>query len=96
MPGESQAAFEERVGKAKFVVGDRTNPDVSWGGEVARKEGLGARSAKPTTCTHPQDLAALAKAHDFDVIYDMNGRELSDTKPLADAYKGRVRVCDWM
>jgi hypothetical protein len=40
-----------------------------------------------------QDLAALAKAHEFDVIYDMNGRELSDTKPLADAYKGRVCAC---
>lgn len=29
VPGESQAAFEERVGKAKFVTGDRTNADVS-------------------------------------------------------------------
>ena len=37
-----------------------------------------------------QDLARLAKEHDFDVIYDMNGREMTDTKPLADAYKGRV------
>jgi len=40
--------------------------------------------------TNPDDLAALAKAHDFDVIYDMNGREKTDTQPLADAYKGRV------
>lgn len=45
----------------------------------------------PTSAHMPQDLAALGKAHDFDVIYDMNGRELADTKPLADAYKGRVR-----
>jgi hypothetical protein len=36
-----------------------------------------------------QDLERLSK-EDFDVIYDMNGRELSDTKPLADFYKGRV------
>ncbi len=28
VPGETQAAFEERVGKTKFVVGDRTNPEV--------------------------------------------------------------------
>jgi len=63
VPDESPAAFEERVGKTKYVKGDRTNPD---------------------------DLAALAKAHDFDVIYDMNGREKTDTQPLADAYKGRV------
>lgn len=38
-----------------------------------------------------QDLERLSKT-DFDVIYDMNGRELTDTKPLADLYKGRVRL----
>jgi nucleoside-diphosphate-sugar epimerase len=58
------------------------------------KEAFEARIAKTTFVqgdrTNPDDLAALAKAHDFDVIYDMNGREMTDTKPLADAYKGRV------
>ncbi|MFM7448421.1 MAG: NAD-dependent epimerase/dehydratase family protein [Leptolyngbyaceae cyanobacterium] len=28
---------------------------------------------------------------DFDVIFDNNGRELSDTQPLADLFKGRVQ-----
>jgi len=39
--------------------------------------------------SYMQDLERLAQ-NDFDVIYDMNGRELTDTKPLADLYRGRV------
>eukprot|EP00741_Cyanophora_paradoxa_P020015 tig00021181_g19317.t1 len=39
--------------------------------------------------TDPESLKQLAK-EEFDVIYDNNGRELTDTKPLADMFKGRL------
>jgi len=39
--------------------------------------------------TNPEDLKKLASMK-FDVIYDMNGREASDTAPLADMFNGKV------
>ena len=36
-----------------------------------------------------EDLEKLA-AYKFDVIYDMNGRDVTDTAPLADLFKGKV------
>lgn len=36
-----------------------------------------------------EDLQKLA-SEKFDVIYDMNGREASDTAPLADIFNGKV------
>uniref|UniRef100_A0A0G4HZ55 NAD-dependent epimerase/dehydratase domain-containing protein n=1 Tax=Chromera velia CCMP2878 TaxID=1169474 RepID=A0A0G4HZ55_9ALVE len=37
----------------------------------------------------PESLAQL-KDMDFNVVYDMNGRERSDTQPLADMFKGKL------
>jgi len=39
--------------------------------------------------TNPEDLKKLASMK-FDVIYDMNGREATDTAPLADMFNGKV------
>jgi len=40
--------------------------------------------------TNDSDLQQLAKL-DFDAIFDNNGRELSDTQPLADLFKDRIQ-----
>lgn len=37
------------------------------------------------------DMQEKLTDKDFDVIFDNNGRELSDTQPLADLFKGRVQ-----
>jgi nucleoside-diphosphate-sugar epimerase len=37
-----------------------------------------------------EDLKAKLSGESFDVIYDMNGREASDTAPLADIFNGKV------
>lgn len=36
------------------------------------------------------DLKAKLSSEKFDVVYDMNGREASDTAPLADIFNGKV------
>jgi nucleoside-diphosphate-sugar epimerase len=36
-----------------------------------------------------EDLDKLS-SHKFDVIYDLNGRDVTDTAPLADMFKGKV------
>jgi UDP-glucose 4-epimerase len=41
--------------------------------------------------TNPDDLIKQLSSEQFDAIFDNNGRELSDTKPLADLFKGKVQ-----
>jgi nucleoside-diphosphate-sugar epimerase len=45
--------------------------------------------------TKPEDLQKLA-SHKFDVIYDMNGREATDTAPLADMFNGKIEQFIYM
>jgi nucleoside-diphosphate-sugar epimerase len=40
--------------------------------------------------TNPVDLKEKLTGKDFDAIFDNNGRELSDTQPLAEIFQGRV------
>ncbi|MBD1854477.1 MULTISPECIES: NAD-dependent epimerase/dehydratase family protein [Leptolyngbya] len=40
--------------------------------------------------TNADDLKQLANL-DFDAVFDNNGRELSDTQPLAELFKGRIQ-----
>lgn len=39
----------------------------------------------------PEQLRQKLEKEEFDVIFDNNGRELSDTQPLVDLYNGKVR-----
>ncbi|BAY60728.1 3-beta hydroxysteroid dehydrogenase/isomerase [Calothrix brevissima NIES-22] len=41
--------------------------------------------------TDPTQLKAKLSQEQFDVIFDNNGRELSDTQPLAEIFQGRVQ-----
>ncbi|MGV0024477.1 NAD-dependent epimerase/dehydratase family protein [Phormidesmis priestleyi] len=41
--------------------------------------------------TNPTDLKEKLMGKDFDAIFDNNGRELSDTQPLAEIFQGRVQ-----
>jgi nucleoside-diphosphate-sugar epimerase len=41
--------------------------------------------------TNPAQLQEKLAGEQFDAIFDNNGRELSDTKPLAQIFQGRVR-----
>jgi nucleoside-diphosphate-sugar epimerase len=41
--------------------------------------------------TQPDSLTQALQGETFDAIFDNNGRELSDTKPLADLFKGRLQ-----
>jgi UDP-glucose 4-epimerase len=41
--------------------------------------------------TNPADLKEKLTGETFDAIFDNNGRELSDTQPLADIFKDRVQ-----
>ncbi len=41
--------------------------------------------------TRPEALQAALAHESFDVIFDNNGRELEDTKPLVELFEGRVR-----
>lgn len=41
--------------------------------------------------THPSDLKEKLAGTEFDAIFDNNGRELSDTQPLADIFRNRVQ-----
>jgi nucleoside-diphosphate-sugar epimerase len=41
--------------------------------------------------TQPASLTQALQSETFDAIFDNNGRELSDTKPLADLFKGRLQ-----
>jgi len=38
-----------------------------------------------------EDLKAKLSTHDFDVVYDMNGREAAETAPLVDLFNGKVK-----
>lgn len=38
----------------------------------------------------PEDLKSKLGSETFDVIYDMNGREASDTAPLIEIFNGKV------
>ena len=41
--------------------------------------------------TDPQQLKAKLSGESFDAIFDNNGRELSDTQPLAEIFQGRIQ-----
>ncbi len=41
--------------------------------------------------TNLDQLKGKLSTEEFDVVFDNNGRELSDTKPLAEIFKGRVQ-----
>ena len=41
-------------------------------------------------CIFAKELKEKLGGETFDVIYDMNGRESSDTAPLADLFNGKV------
>jgi nucleoside-diphosphate-sugar epimerase len=41
--------------------------------------------------TQPEDMVEKLKNETFNAIFDNNGRELSDTQPLADLFQGRVQ-----
>lgn len=45
--------------------------------------------------TNPSDLRKLA-SQDFDIIFDNNGRELSDTQPLVELFLGRMNQFIYM
>ena len=40
--------------------------------------------------TKPDEVQEKLAKEEFDAVYDMNGRELADTKPFADMYAGRL------
>jgi nucleoside-diphosphate-sugar epimerase len=40
--------------------------------------------------TNPDEIKAKLSGEKFDAIFDNNGRELSDTQPLADLFKGKA------
>lgn len=46
--------------------------------------------------TDPDQIQAALASETFDVIFDNNGRELSDTQPLADLFKGKVQQFVYM
>lgn len=62
LPSENEEQFENRMKRASFLTGDRTNTN---------------------------DLEQL-RSQTFDVIYDLNGREVGDTAPVVDMFKGRL------
>jgi len=41
--------------------------------------------------TNPADLKEKLTGKDFDAIFDNNGRELSDTQPLAEIFRGQIQ-----
>jgi len=41
--------------------------------------------------TNADQLKDKLSAEDFDAVFDNNGREMGDTKPLAEIFKGRVQ-----
>ena len=41
--------------------------------------------------TNPSDLKDKLSTQEFDAIFDNNGRELSDTQPLAEIFRGRIQ-----
>jgi nucleoside-diphosphate-sugar epimerase len=41
--------------------------------------------------TIPSDLKDKLSTQEFDAVFDNNGRELSDTQPLAELFKGRIQ-----
>lgn len=46
--------------------------------------------------TDPQQIQAALRDETFDVIFDNNGRELSDTQPLADLFQGKIQQFIYM
>jgi nucleoside-diphosphate-sugar epimerase len=84
------------MGGTRFVGVSLTRLLVSQGHEVV----LFNRGNKPAPVaglrtivgdrTKAEDLAPLAD-ESFDAVFDNNGRELSDTQPLADLFKGRLQ-----
>ena len=84
------------MGGTRFIGVYLTRLLVSQGHEVtlfnrgnkpAPIEGLQQIKGDRTSATDLQQLAD----RDFDAIFDNNGRELSDTQPLAEMFKGRIQ-----
>jgi nucleoside-diphosphate-sugar epimerase len=81
------------MGGTRFIGVYLTRLLVSQGHEVV----LFNRGNKPSSVaqiqgdrTDPAQLAKLA-GEEFDAVFDNNGRELSDTRPLVEIFKGRVK-----
>ena len=84
------------MGGTRFIGVYLTQLLVSQGHEVT----LFNRGSKPVPAqsiqqikgdrTNPTDLQQLATL-DFDAIFDNNGRELTDTQPLAELFRNRVQ-----
>jgi UDP-glucose 4-epimerase len=62
-----------------FNRGNRATPSLQGVGQI-----IGDR-------TDPTQLKAKLSQESFDVIFDNNGRELTDTQPLAEIFQGRVQ-----
>ncbi|QLE51348.1 NAD-dependent epimerase/dehydratase family protein [Nostoc sp. C057] len=62
-----------------FNRGNRPAPSLQGVGQI-----IGDR-------TDPTQLKAKLSQESFDVIFDNNGRELTDTQPLAEIFQGRVQ-----
>ncbi|MBD1823948.1 NAD-dependent epimerase/dehydratase family protein [Cyanobacteria bacterium FACHB-DQ100] len=84
------------MGGTRFIGVYLTQLLVSQGHEVtlfnrgnkpAPAEGVKQIKGDRTNATDLKQLADL----DFDAIFDNNGRELSDTQPLAELFKGRIQ-----
>jgi nucleoside-diphosphate-sugar epimerase len=84
------------MGGTRFIGVYLTKQLVALGHEVV----LFNRGKKPSPVaglkviqgdrTQAQDLQQLA-SESFDAVFDNNGRELSDTRPLAEIFKGKVK-----
>ncbi len=84
------------MGGTRFIGVYLTKQLVALGHEVV----LFNRGKKPSPVaglkviqgdrTQAQDLQQLA-SESFDAVFDNNGRELSDTQPLAEIFKGKVK-----
>jgi nucleoside-diphosphate-sugar epimerase len=81
------------MGGTRFIGVYLTQLLVAQGHEVV----LFNRGNKPSSVAVIQgdrtDAAQLAKlsGEEFDAVFDNNGRELSDTQPLVEMFKGRVQ-----
>ena len=90
------------MGGTRFIGVHLTQLLVAQGHEVV----LFNRGNKPTPVagveqihgdrTDPQQIQAALRGETFDVIFDNNGRELSDTQPLADLFQGKIQQFIYM
>jgi len=95
LPKESEDEFLKRKERTNFINGNRQDANVGFS-PTDLQASINCFHVLWHSVLSEQDLKSKINPKDFDVVYDMNGREAADTSPLVDILNGHIEQFIYM